>query len=114
MVCPIVPNLSLFIVDCELSVLQNLSVVAMRLLDTETGQFVEKDPEHTKYAILSHTWDTKQGEQTYEQLKKIQKRYDPGSRLAQSGYIVAEADGTFSFKVVKGQSLYSFQLSNDS
>ena len=29
----------------------------MRLLDTETGQFMEKDPEDRKtvYAILSHT-----------------------------------------------------------
>ena len=46
----------------------------MRLLDTSTGRFVEKDPEDTEYAILSHTWD-KEGEQTYKQLRKIQKRY---------------------------------------
>lgn len=48
----------------------------MRLLDTHTGQFVEKDPddEKTVYAILSHTWD-KDGEQTYEQLRNIQRRY---------------------------------------
>ena len=50
----------------------------MRLLDTYTGQFVEKDPRDkaTKYAILSHTWDSN-GEQTQEQLKGIQKRYIP-------------------------------------
>ena len=54
----------------------------MRLLDTETGQFVEKDPEKdgTVYAILSHTWDAK-GEQTYEELKKIQGRYKLVSRI---------------------------------
>ncbi|PIL28594.1 hypothetical protein GSI_08635 [Ganoderma sinense ZZ0214-1] len=52
----------------------------MRLLDTHTGQFVEKDPadEDTRYAILSHTWD-QDGEQTYKQLKKIQKRHTPSS-----------------------------------
>ncbi|KAM5531965.1 hypothetical protein V8D89_014365 [Ganoderma adspersum] len=49
---------------------------AMRLLDTETGQFVEADPRKTKYAILSHTWDP-EGEQTHEELKKIQQRYKP-------------------------------------
>lgn len=46
----------------------------MRLLDTETGQFVDRDPEWTVYAILSHVWD-EEGEQTYEQLKNIQRRY---------------------------------------
>ncbi|KAI1786352.1 hypothetical protein LXA43DRAFT_1065138 [Ganoderma leucocontextum] len=60
------------------------SVVSMRLLDTETGQFVEKDPRTTVYAILSHTWD-KKGEQTYEQLKNIQRRYDdPESQAPES------------------------------
>nr|VWP02349.1 Cwt1p [Ganoderma boninense] len=56
----------------------------MRALDTETGQFVEIDLEaidkdenpNTVYAILSHTWDS-DGEQTYEELKNIQRRYDP-------------------------------------
>ena len=52
----------------------------MRLLDTETGQFVERDPKRTRYAILSHTWDTK-GEQTYEELKKIQRRHKLGSHV---------------------------------
>ncbi|KAI1785938.1 HET-domain-containing protein [Ganoderma leucocontextum] len=48
----------------------------MRLLNTETGQFVEKDPKDpkVKYAILSHTWDSK-GEQTYPELKEIQNRH---------------------------------------
>ncbi len=46
----------------------------MRLLDTETGQLVEKDPEKTTYAILSHTWDN-EGEQTYKQLRSIQQRW---------------------------------------
>ncbi|KAM5546022.1 hypothetical protein V8D89_000148 [Ganoderma adspersum] len=49
----------------------------MRLLGTNTGHFVEKDPKFTKYAILSHTWD-KAGEQTYKELRKIQKRYGTG------------------------------------
>ena len=50
----------------------------MRLLDTKTGQFIEKDPKDPKlkYAILSHTWD-KEGEQTYPQFKEIQERYAP-------------------------------------
>lgn len=54
----------------------------MRLLDTETGQFVEKDPEKEEvvYAILSHTWDAK-GEQTYQELKNIQWRYTLASRI---------------------------------
>ncbi|KAM5545091.1 hypothetical protein V8D89_001202 [Ganoderma adspersum] len=54
----------------------------MRLLDTETGQFVEKYPEkdRTVYATLSHTWDAK-GEQTYQELKKIQGRYNLMSRI---------------------------------
>ncbi|TBU51379.1 hypothetical protein BD310DRAFT_982665 [Dichomitus squalens] len=58
----------------------------MRLLDTHTGQFVEKDPEdkNTKFAILSHTWDPK-GEQTFKQLKKIQKRYVLQSQSSQPG-----------------------------
>ncbi|KAI1786366.1 hypothetical protein LXA43DRAFT_1085497 [Ganoderma leucocontextum] len=53
----------------------------MRLLDTWTGEFVEKDPRNpeTKYAILSHTWDP-EGEQTYQELRDIQKRYAPKRR----------------------------------
>ncbi|PIL28773.1 hypothetical protein GSI_08817 [Ganoderma sinense ZZ0214-1] len=48
----------------------------MRLLDTWTGMFVEKDPRDPtiKYAILSHTWNN-EGEQTHEEVKRIQKRY---------------------------------------
>ena len=58
----------------------------MRLLDTHTGQFVEKDPENeeTVYAILSHTWDGK-GEQTYEELRDIQRRYAPPLQIPQDG-----------------------------
>ena len=44
----------------------------MRLLDTETGLFVDF-PDESKvpdYAILSHTWDP-QGEQTYQELRTI-------------------------------------------
>ena len=54
----------------------------MRLLDTYTGQFVEKDPtdNDTRYAILSHTWD-KAGEQNYKELKKIQERHDTSGRF---------------------------------
>lgn len=57
----------------------------MRLLDTWTGQFVEKDPRDpkTKYAILSHTWDGK-GEQTYQDLKRIQKRNAVHARPAKT------------------------------
>ena len=63
-------SLLMFIVNC--SPLGSF-VGPMRLLDTKTGQFVEKDPEETRYAILSHTWD-KEGEQKYGQLRKIQQR----------------------------------------
>ena len=64
----------------------------MRLLDTETGQFVEKDPEarETVYAILSHTWD-KGGEQTFEELKKIQWRYSRGPQAQQGGRVDPKA-----------------------
>ncbi|TBU43099.1 hypothetical protein BD309DRAFT_961526 [Dichomitus squalens] len=59
----------------------------MHLLDTYTGQFVEKDPkdEDTVYAILSHTWNHDPPEQTYDQLKKIQERYAPVSAGPQIG-----------------------------
>ncbi|TBU45301.1 hypothetical protein BD309DRAFT_890662 [Dichomitus squalens] len=50
----------------------------MRLLDTHTGQFVQKDPKdpwiRTEFAILSHTWNDA-GEQDFQQLSKIQERY---------------------------------------
>ena len=47
----------------------------MRLLDTGTGQFAEKDPTETDYAILSHTWNQEEGEQAYEELRNIRRRY---------------------------------------
>ncbi|EJF59842.1 hypothetical protein DICSQDRAFT_181632 [Dichomitus squalens LYAD-421 SS1] len=47
----------------------------MRLLDTETGRFVEvANTTGVRYAILSHTWDP-QGEQTFAEVKEIQKSY---------------------------------------
>ncbi|KAM5546238.1 hypothetical protein V8D89_000364 [Ganoderma adspersum] len=51
----------------------------MRLLDTLTGRFVEKDPRTTTYAILSHTWD--EAEQTHQEVLKIQESYDNDGRL---------------------------------
>ncbi|PIL28756.1 hypothetical protein GSI_08800 [Ganoderma sinense ZZ0214-1] len=76
----------------------------MRLLDTETGQFVDKDPEDGKtvYAILSHTWD-EDGEQTYEQLKEIQQRYHSGSesQTPQSRPNVVDTDSAASPKLVR-------------
>ena len=52
----------------------------MRLLDTLTGLFVNSDSpefkEPPRYAILSHRWSSN-GEQTYRELRKIQKRYYP-------------------------------------
>ena len=77
----------------------------MRLLDTETGQFVEKDPKNTEYAILSHTWDTEKGEQTYEQLRKIQQHYDPRSQNPPSLANITEVNGTFSHKQIRGEEL---------
>ncbi len=54
----------------------------MRVL---TSQFADINPEdkETKYAILSHVWD-KEGEQTYEQLRSIQRHYGPRSQFLQS------------------------------
>ncbi|KAM5546180.1 hypothetical protein V8D89_000306 [Ganoderma adspersum] len=46
----------------------------MRLLDTYSGQFVEKDPSDIEYAILSHTWNH-EGEQTYHDLRRVQARF---------------------------------------
>ena len=44
----------------------------MRLLDTETGRFVEIfKPSEVEYAILSHTWDP-EGEQTFQDVRRIQ------------------------------------------
>ena len=54
---------------------------SMRLLDTRTGQFVETNTNNIEYAILSHTWDNQKGEQTFKQLRKIQKRH--GTVLSQ-------------------------------
>ncbi|KAI0324536.1 HET-domain-containing protein [Cubamyces sp. BRFM 1775] len=52
----------------------------MRLLDTETGQFLEiAKPTDKTYAILSHTWDGQ--EQTYEELRDIQAAHEPPKLL---------------------------------
>ena len=73
----------------------------MRFLDTHTGQFVEMDPEDLeegvhperfinkkpyklKYAILSHTWN-EMGEQTYQELRRIQEKYAWASLAESSG-----------------------------
>ncbi|TBU57944.1 hypothetical protein BD310DRAFT_852318, partial [Dichomitus squalens] len=50
----------------------------MRLLDVWTGQFVEKDPKKTQYAILSHMWD--EVEQTYQDVRDIQQSYSSQGR----------------------------------
>lgn len=47
----------------------------MRLLDSETGHFVEKNPRETNFAILSHTWRP-EGEQAYHELKIVQEQYE--------------------------------------
>ena len=80
----------------------------MRLLDTKTGHFVEKDLEghdvfgrpwaRFKYAILSHTWD-QDGEQTYGELREIQRRYEvPKSQVPQDNPTVSEVRGLSSHK----------------
>ncbi|TBU40441.1 hypothetical protein BD309DRAFT_345892 [Dichomitus squalens] len=51
----------------------------IRLLDTRTGHFVEKDPKHTEYAILSHRWNDV--EQSHQELRGIQRSYDARGRL---------------------------------
>lgn len=54
----------------------------MRLLDTETGLFFEvSDPVDVPYAILSHTWDGPNHEQTYQQVCAIQASYQSPSTL---------------------------------
>ena len=57
---------------------------SMRFLDTQTGEFVELDSRKTRFAILSHTWD-EGGEQSYKELKRIQKRYDLKAQCPQHG-----------------------------
>ncbi len=55
---------------------------AMRLLDTEAGQFVDF-PDVTRlppYAILSHTWNS-EGEQTYQDIKEIQHAHARKAQL---------------------------------
>ncbi|PIL24717.1 hypothetical protein GSI_12603 [Ganoderma sinense ZZ0214-1] len=78
----------------------------MRLLDTENGQFVERDPadEEMVYAILSHTWDTEKGEQTYKELKKIQRRHGPRSQALQSNPSELEGSGASSSELDRGRS----------
>ena len=52
----------------------------MRLIDTETGKFVEVvNVDAFKYAILSHTWD-QAGEQTLQDVRSIQLFYDHNGR----------------------------------
>ncbi|KAM5545467.1 hypothetical protein V8D89_000505 [Ganoderma adspersum] len=56
----------------------------MRLLNTETGHFEDfVSADVVKYAILSHTWDPK-GEQTYQEVREIQKQYDRDGRPSYS------------------------------
>ncbi|TBU24285.1 heterokaryon incompatibility protein-domain-containing protein [Dichomitus squalens] len=55
----------------------------MWVLDTETGQFVQHNPDAIVYAILSHVWDT-HGELSYEDLRTIQQDYRPGGHRATS------------------------------
>ena len=44
----------------------------MRLLNTETGRFIEIfKPSQVEYAILSHTWDP-EGEQTFQDVRRFQ------------------------------------------
>ena len=49
------------------------SKFTMRLIDTETGMFIETN-EPQPYAILSHTWDD-QGEQSYQEVREIQRSF---------------------------------------
>ena len=57
----------------------------MRLLDTETGMFVEiNNPAERIYAILSHTWSP-HGEQSYQEVREIQRSFELRARsLAES------------------------------
>ena len=64
----------------------------MRLLNTETGHFEEfVSADVIKYAILSHTWDAK-GEQTYQEVREIQKRYDRDGRRSHSSESMSPGD----------------------
>ena len=49
----------------------------MRLIDTKTGKFAEFTDSSTAplYAILSHTWDKEHGEQSYQDVVRIQEKY---------------------------------------
>ena len=60
----------------------------MRLIDTETGMFVEIiNPAQTPYAILSHTWDP-EGEQSYQEVRKIQRSFEKSRARTPAGSTV--------------------------
>ena len=59
----------------------------MRLLNTHTGRFEEKDLGEVDYAILSHTWEGE--EQTFQQVQDIQEAYDDdGDLLRSTGHVL--------------------------
>ncbi|PIL28775.1 hypothetical protein GSI_08819 [Ganoderma sinense ZZ0214-1] len=65
----------------------------MRLIDTQTGRFVEffdlsKIP---PYAVLSHTWEPEPvGEQSYQEVVEIQRKFNVGHGLSESQPPVSE------------------------
>ena len=69
-------------IDRSLSELRK--ALDMRFLDTRTCTFVELDPKWTKFAILSHTWN-QGGEQSYNELRRVQERYNPDVRCSWHG-----------------------------
>lgn len=59
----------------------------MRLLCTATGHFIEVfDLSRLRYAILSHTW-APNGEQTYEDIRSIQRDLDPDFPVLDTSYL---------------------------
>ena len=66
----------------------------MRFLDTHTGQFIERGPRMTDYAILSHTWREK--EQLLDELKVVQARYSGSSHTGYSTPSLKGAGGWWS------------------
>ncbi|TBU30318.1 hypothetical protein BD311DRAFT_864091 [Dichomitus squalens] len=78
----------------------------IRLLDTRTGHFVEKDAKTTRYAILSHVWNDV--EQSYQDVRRIRSSYDDTGRLYFSGDSVAFRRRALQKTPVVGRSLTPF------
>ncbi|KAI0707029.1 hypothetical protein C8Q76DRAFT_860252 [Earliella scabrosa] len=74
-----------FLSNSRVSLIKLPQQSVMRLIDTQTGSFLlVNDPREVRYAILSHVWDS-EGEQSYQDLIRIQTRVRDTTRAPGSG-----------------------------